>query len=62
MREQTHDRRNAVTQVSGHHAHLAWYRFRREFAHRWAGYVGLVVLVALVGGISLASIAGARTT
>jgi FtsX-like permease family len=48
--------------VSDHHAHLAWYRFRRELRHRWAGYVGLLVLVALVGGVSLASVAGARST
>ena len=48
--------------MSGHHAPLAWYRFRHEFGRRWAGYVGLLVLVALVGGVSLASVAGARTT
>ncbi len=48
--------------MSDHHSHLAWYRFRREFGHRWTGYLGLMVLVALVGGVSLASVAGARTT
>ncbi len=38
------------------------YRFRATFAQRWTGYVWLVVLVGLVGGISMAAIAGARRT
>jgi hypothetical protein len=71
MGELRHDRRGPEPSerlpihagpVSSHHVHLAWYRFRREFGHRWSGYAGLLVLVALVGGVSLASIAGARTT
>jgi hypothetical protein len=48
--------------VNDRHAHLAWYRFRREFRRRWGGYLGLLLLVALVGGVSLASMAGARAT
>jgi FtsX-like permease family len=39
---------------------VAWYRLRLDLPRRWTSYVGLVVLVALVGGLSLGSIAGAR--
>ncbi len=38
------------------------YRFRATFARRWTGYLALVVLVGLVGGVSMAAIAGARRT
>ncbi len=38
------------------------YRFRATFRRRWAGYVWLVVLVGVVGGVSMAAIAGARRT
>ena len=38
------------------------YRFRATFRRRWTGYVWLVVLVGVVGGISMAAIAGARRT
>jgi putative ABC transport system permease protein len=41
---------------------VAWYRFRATFARQWGGYVGLMVLIALVGGLSMASLAGARRT
>jgi hypothetical protein len=40
----------------------AGYRFRTGFARRWTGYLSLVVLVGLVGGVSMAAIAGARRT
>jgi hypothetical protein len=42
--------------------HESAYRFRATFARRWTGYLSLVVLVGLVGGISMAAIAGARRT
>lgn len=41
---------------------VAWYRLRATFHRRWAGYLTLVVLVALVGGIGLGSLAAARRT
>jgi hypothetical protein len=36
---------------------VAWYRVRTGFRRRVAGYVSLVVLVALVGGLGLGSLA-----
>jgi hypothetical protein len=41
---------------------VAWYRFRATFGPRRGGYVALVLLIGLVGGIALASIAAARRT
>ncbi len=41
---------------------LAWYRFRATFHRRWPGYLSLVLLIGLVGGLAMASIAGARRT
>ncbi len=41
---------------------VAWYRFRATFGRRWGGYVTLVLLIGLVGGLALGSIAGARRT
>ncbi|HXB38437.1 MAG TPA: FtsX-like permease family protein [Acidimicrobiales bacterium] len=38
------------------------YRFRATFRRQWTGYVWLVVLVGVVGGTSMAAIAGARRT
>ncbi len=39
---------------------VAWYRFRLDLPRRWTSYAGIVLLVALVGGLALGSIAGAR--
>ena len=39
---------------------IAWYRLRLDLPRRWGSYVGIVLLVAFVGGIALGSIAGAR--
>jgi len=41
---------------------MAWYRFRATFGPRCGGYLSLVVLVGLVGGVALASAAAARRT
>jgi len=40
----------------------AWYRFRTTFGHRWGGYLAIVVLTSLVGGLAMGSIAAARRT
>ena len=41
---------------------LAWYRFRATFRHRRSGYLAIIVLVGLVGGLAMGSIAAARRT
>ncbi|MGO8863239.1 MAG: ABC transporter permease [Acidimicrobiales bacterium] len=41
---------------------VSWYRFRATFRRRWPGYLAIVVLIGLVGGLAMASIAGARRT
>jgi hypothetical protein len=41
---------------------LAGYRLRTTFAHRWGGYLTIVVLVGLLGGVALGAIAAARRT
>ena len=40
----------------------AWYRFGATFRGRWPGYLATILLVGLVGGVAMASIAGARRT
>jgi len=41
---------------------VASYRFRATFRRRWPGYLAIFVLIGLVGGMAMASIAGARRT
>ncbi|MGO9582738.1 MAG: ABC transporter permease [Acidimicrobiales bacterium] len=41
---------------------LAWYRFRATFRRRWSGYLSIVLLLGLVGGLAMGSIAAARRT
>jgi hypothetical protein len=41
---------------------LAWYRFRATLAGDWGAYLAVVLLIGLIGGIGMASIAGARRT
>ena len=41
---------------------VAWYHFRATFRQRWSGYLSIVLLVGLVGGVAMGSIAGARRT
>jgi hypothetical protein len=39
-----------------------WYRVRATFRRRWTGYLAIVLLIGLVGGVAMGSIAGARRT
>ncbi len=48
--------------MSGLAVRTAWYRYRASFRRRLSGYVSVVLLVGLVGGLALASLAGARRT
>jgi hypothetical protein len=41
---------------------VAGYRLRATFRRRWGGYVALVVLIGLIGGLGLGSLAAARRT
>ncbi len=38
------------------------YRFRTTFHRRWGGYLTVILLVGLVGGLAMGSLAGARRT
>jgi hypothetical protein len=38
------------------------YWLRVTFRRRWASYLGLVLIIGLIGGVALGSIAGARRT
>lgn len=41
---------------------VARYRFRVTLGHRWGSYLAVALLVGLVGGVAMASIAAARRT
>ena len=41
---------------------VAWYRFRATWHDRWSGYLAIVVLVGLLGGLALGAMAAARRT
>jgi hypothetical protein len=41
---------------------VAWYSFRATFRSRWSGYLAIVMLLGLVGGLAMGSIAAARRT
>jgi hypothetical protein len=36
---------------------VAWYRFRVTFGGRWRGYLSLVLLIGLTGGVSMGAAA-----
>jgi hypothetical protein len=41
---------------------VATYRLRATFRRRWTGYLAIVLLIALLGGLAIGSIAAARRT
>ena len=41
---------------------VAWYRFTATFGRRWGGYLAIVLLIGMIGGIAMASVAAARRT
>jgi hypothetical protein len=41
---------------------LAWYRLRAGSRRDWAGYLAIVLIVGLAGGVAMASVAAARRT
>jgi hypothetical protein len=40
----------------------AWYRLTVTLRRRWAGYLGLVLIIGLTGGVALGAVAAARRT
>jgi hypothetical protein len=40
----------------------AWYRLRAAFRRDWAGYLAIAMIVGLVGGVAMASVAAGRRT
>ena len=48
--------------VTGEAIRLARYRFSATFRRCWPGYLSLALLIGLVGGLAIGSIAGARRT
>ena len=41
---------------------VAWYRFRTTFRHRLGGFLTIALLLGVIGGIAMGSMAGARRT
>ncbi len=48
--------------MTGEAIRLARYRFGATFRRSWPGYLSLALLIGLVGGLAMGSIAGARRT
>jgi hypothetical protein len=48
--------------VSAQILRVAWYRFGATFSRRWGGYLSIVLLIGLLGGLAMSSAAGARRT
>jgi hypothetical protein len=51
-----------VCAVNGPLARVAWYRFRATWRRRRGGYLALILLTGLIGGIAMGSLAAARRT
>jgi hypothetical protein len=58
----THEAYPEDGQVSRPAFSIAWYRFRSTFRDCWGGYLALVLLLGLVGGLALGAAAAARRT
>jgi hypothetical protein len=41
---------------------VAWYRFTTTIGRRWGGYLAIVLLIGMIGGVAMASLAAARRT
>ncbi len=41
---------------------VGWYRLRATFRHRWGGYLALVLLIGVLGGLAMGAVAAARRT
>jgi len=41
---------------------VAWYRFRATLHRRWGGYLTVVLLIGLVGGVAMGAVGAARRT
>jgi hypothetical protein len=48
--------------VSGLTLRVCWFHFRTAFHRRWTGYLAVILLIGLVGGVAMGSIAAARRT
>jgi len=48
--------------VGGQASRLAWYRFSTTAHRRWGAYLGLVLIIGLVGGAGLGALAAAQRT
>ena len=48
--------------MKGKSLRIAWYWLRVNFARRWSNYLVITLLIGLVGGLSIGSIAAARRT
>ena len=42
--------------------HVSWYHFRAAFHRRWGGYLTVILLIGLVGGVAMGAVAAARRT
>jgi len=48
--------------VTGQVLRVSWFRFRATLGRRRGGYLAMVILIGLIGGIAMASIAAGRRT
>ena len=46
--------------ISPSASRVAWYRFRCTLRARWSGYLALTLLLGLIGGLAIGSVAAAR--